>query len=114
MNSIIKFNIDLDATPTLGRLSVLRTAEGKKIKIIEAVAPRWQTLGDQLEFDSRGIKLGLIKATHPTDLIACCREMFQHWLNGHGVRPCSWHKLIELLEDCDLAELAKEVHSAFS
>ena len=35
--------------------------------------------------------------------------MFRHWLNGNGVRPCSWRKLIELLEDCDHEVLAKEI-----
>lgn len=102
---------DKDATPTLGKLSILRTARGKRINIIEAVALQWLVLGDLLEFDSRGIKLGLIKATHPSDPLACCRDMLQYWLDGHGVRPCSWRKLVELLEDCDLAELAKELQS---
>ena len=111
---IILYHTHTDATPTLGKLSVLKTAAGKKIKIIESVAPLWQSLGDQLEFDSCGSKLGLIKATHPTDPKACCRDMFQHWLNGNGVRPCSWRKLIELLEDCDLDDLAAEVRSACS
>ena len=100
-----------DATPTLGKLSVLKTAEGKKIKIIESVAPLWQSLRDQLEFDKSGSKLGLIKATHPNDPKACCRDMFQHWLNGNGVRPCSWRKLIELLDDCDFEGLTAEVQS---
>ena len=102
----------IDGPLSLGKLSVLQTAKGKKIKIIEAVAPQWLILGDLLEFDARGNKLDLIKATYPADPLACCRDMFQHWLDGHGVRPCSWRKLIELLEDCDLAELAKQVHSA--
>ena len=103
-----------DATPTLGKLSVLRTAEGQKIKVIESVAPLWQSLGDLLEFDSSGSKLRLIKATHPNDPKACCRDMFQHWLDGNGVRPCSWRKLIELLEDCDLHDLVAAVRSACS
>ena len=91
---------------------MLTTAEGKQIKIIETVAPQWLVLGDLLESDGRGNKLELIRITHPSDPLACCRDMFQHWLAGHGVRPCSWRKLIELLEDCDLAELAKQVYSA--
>ena len=87
---------------------------GKKIKIIESVAPLWQSLGDQLEFDKSGSKLELIKATHPNDPKACCRDMFQHWLNGNGVRPCSWGKLVELLEDCDQPDLAKEIQDALN
>ena len=100
----------VDSTPTLGKLTMLKYL-GKKIRIIETVAPKWQRLGDQLEFDRSGTKLAVIKATHPTDPEACCRDMFQHWLNGNGVGPCSWRKLIELLEDCDLDELATEVQS---
>ena len=76
------------------------------------MASRWQNIGDQLEFDSSGTKLGLIQSTHPADPKACCRDMFQHWLNGNGVRPCSWHKLIELLKDCDYEVLAQDIQDA--
>ena len=103
-----------DATPTLGKLSTLRTTEGKKIKILETVAPRWQRLGDQLEFDECGSKLDLIGTKYPNDPEACCREMFKHWLNGNGVKPCSWRKLIELLENCDFDVLAEQVNSIFT
>ena len=91
-----------------------KNSEGKKIKIIETVASKWQILGDQLEFDERGSKLDLIKTKHPSDPVECCREMFKHWLNGNGVRPCSWRKLIELLEDCDFEVLAEQVNSIFT
>ena len=103
-----------DATPTLAKLLILKTPEGKKIKIISIVAPQWQVLGDQLDFDEYGGKLDLIRASNPADLEACCREMFQHWLKGNGVRPCSWRKLIELLEDCDFEVLADQVNAVFT
>ena len=106
-------NISTDATPTLGKLSMIKT-EGKKIKIIETVAPKWQKLGDQFEFDECGLKLESIKTKNLNDPEACCREMFQHWLKGSGVRPCSWRKLIELLEDCDFDALAEQVESVFT
>ena len=93
---------------------MLKTTEGKKIKIIGAVASRWQELGDQLEFDEFGAKLDAIKTKNLNDPEACCREMFQHWLKGNGVRPCSWRKLIELLEDCDFEVLAEQVNSVFT
>ena len=91
----------------------MKTAEGKKIRIISAVAPRWQELGDQLEFDEFGAKLDAIKTKNNNDPEVCCREMFQHWLKGNGVKPCSWRKLIELLEDCDFGVLAEQVRAAF-
>ena len=105
---------DLDGTPTLKNLSILKTSEGKRLKIISAVASRWQALGDQLEFDGFGAKLDAIKIKNHGDPEACCREMFQHWLKGSGVRPCSWRKLIELLKDCDFEVLAGQVNSVFT
>ena len=74
----------------------------------------WQTLGDQLDFDKSGSKLELIKAEHPNNPVACCRAMFQHWINGNGITPCSWRMLIELLEDCNQQVLAEEIQSALS
>ena len=105
--------IDLDAKPTLAKLAMLRNVEGKKIKIIERVAPFWESLGDQLDFDESGSKLSLIKADHSTSE-ACCRAMFQHWLNGNGITPCSWRTFIELLKDLDQEVLAQDIRHALS
>ena len=92
---------------------MLKTAEGKKIKIISTVAPRWKALGDLMEFDEFGSKLDTIKIKNLGDPEECCREMFQLWLKGSGVRPCSWRKLIELLEDCDFEVLAGQVNAVY-
>ena len=110
---MIVVSISSDASLTLAKLAVLRTANGKKIKIIERVAPFWQSLGDQLNFDESGSKLALIEADHSTSE-ACCRAMFQHWLNGNGVTPCSWCTLIGLLDDLDQEVLAQEIEDAVS
>ena len=93
---------------------MLKTREGKKINIISAVASKWRALGDQLEFDEFGSKLDAIKSKNLGDPEECCREMFQLWLKGSGVRPCSWRKLIELLEDCDFEVLAGQVNAVFT
>ena len=103
-----------DATPTIKNLFMMKTAKGKRIKIIETVASKWITLGFQLEFDDFGSKLDTIETKNHGDPEACCRDMFQHWLKGSGVRPCSWRKLIELLEDCDFEGLAGQVNAVFS
>ena len=92
---------------------MLRTAQGKKIKIIERIAPFWQSIGDQLEFDNDSSKLATIKADHSTSE-ACCRAMFQHWLSGNGLTPCSWRTLISLLDDLDEVVLAQDIQSALS
>ena len=103
-----------DAKPSLAKLSLLPAAQGKKIKIIEKVAPFWERLGDQLNFDDSGSRLDLIKAEYPTNPEDCCRAMFQHWLNGNGLTPCSWRTLIKLLNDLDQVVFAKDIQSALS
>lgn len=103
-----------ETSPTLKTLSVMKTTTGKRIKIIATVCSSWQDLGAQMEFDEFGTKLDAIKAKHSNDPESCCREMFQHWLRGNGIRPCSWRKLIELLQDCDFEHLADQVKSVFT
>ena len=102
----------IDATPTLAKLSVLRTAGGKKIQIIKRLAPSWRGLGILLDFDEAGTKLDIIDSKHRGNPEACCQAMFQHWVKGNGVTPCSWNTLIELLDDCDQQALAKEIQDA--
>ena len=102
----------MDADPTLAKLSVLRAAGGKKIQIIKRLASNWRELGILLDFDKAGTQLDIIEKAHPMDPIGCCQAMFQHWVKGNGVRPCSWNTLIELLDDCDQQALAKEIQEA--
>ena len=99
-----------DVTPSLASLLVLR-AGNKKIQIIKTLAPDWNDFGILLDFDKAGTELDSIEKAHPTDK-ARCKAMFQHWLKGNGVRPCSWRKLIQLLEDCDQDLLAEEIQDA--
>ena len=92
----------------------MKTKEGTRIKIIDTVAFKWKAIGDQLEFDEFGSNLNTIQVKNNNDPQECCREMFQLWLKGSGVRPCSWRKLIELLEDCDFEVLAGQVNAIIS
>ena len=100
--------------PTIAQLSLLKTADGRKIKIISRLAPSWRDLGYIMNFDPTGAEIQSTEQQYcgvPKD---CCRAMFQHWLSGNGVRPCSWGTLIELLEDCDQQALVEEIQSALS
>ena len=91
---------------------MLRSGD-KKIQIIRTLAPDWNELGILLDFDQDGTELDNIEKLYSTDK-ARCKAMFQHWLKGNGVRPCSWRKLIQLLEDCDQETLAKEIQDALT
>ena len=67
-----------------------------------------------MDFDDSGTQLDIIDTKHHGDPEACCEAMFQHWLKGNGVKPCSWRKLIELIDDCDQEVLAQDIQSALS
>ena len=111
---ILCSTVTTDATPSLAKLSVLKTGEGKKIHIIKSVAPFWQQLGLVMDFDNTGTQLEIIEKQHPMDPEACCQAVLCHWLKGNGVKPCSWRKLIELIDDCSQEALAKELQAALS
>ena len=105
----------LDDTPTLAKLSVFRAARGKRIQIIKRLAPNWRDLELDLEilldFDEAGSQLDIIDSKHRGDPEAFCQAMFQHWLKGNGVKPCSWNTLVELLDDCGQQALARDSRS---
>ena len=67
-----------------------------------------------MDFDASGTQLDIIDAKYRGDPEACCHAVFQHWVKGNGVRPCSWRKLIELIEDVDQGELAHKIEAALS
>ena len=112
--SILLVKLLSDSQPTIAELTLLKQADGKKIKIIASLAPLWRDLGFLMNFDQRGTEVETIEKKYRGDPKECCCAMFQHWLNGNGVRPCSWHKLIELIDDIDQEVLAQEIQTALS
>ena len=91
---------------------MLKSADGKKIRIIKSMARDWRQLGILLDFDSSGTELDIIDKRHHSDPELCCQAMFQHWLKGNGKEPHTWRNLIELIDDCDHEVLAKEIETA--
>ena len=106
-------HVHLASQPTLGDLQLLK-AKGKEIRIIEKMATKWVLLGDLMMFDDGGTKVKNIKEKGDRDPILCCREIFESWIGGEGLQPCSWEKLIELIDDCREAVLAREIKDALS
>ena len=84
-------------------------ADGKKIQVIKSVAPNWRNFGILLDFDSCGTELDIIDNKYHGDPEACCRAMFQYWLNGNGRGPHTWCTLVELIKDCNMKVLAEEI-----
>ena len=102
--------VELFSPPSLARLRLLKTMSGKKIKIIDMVAPRWKYVGDLMNFDQTGETLDQIQKREASEE-SRCRKMFQLWLEGKGVKPVSWATVLAILEDSDLKELAYDIKS---
>ena len=94
---------------------MLKTAKGERVNIIESLAPQWKQFGLCLDFDRTGRQLDLIEAENAHEshrVVACCREMFKHWLEGNGVQPVTWRTLIELLDHCNELFLVEQIEDA--
>ena len=78
------------------------------------MAPCWRDLGHLMDFDQRGKEVETIEQKYRGDPKDCCCALFQNWLDGMGVRPCSWGTLIELLNDLDQDALVEEIQSVLS
>ena len=71
---------------------MLKTAVGKRIKIISTVAPKWRALGDWMEFDEFGAKLDAIETKNNDD-----PEKFRSWPPEHHWRATLTFQFIRLL-----------------
>lgn len=106
--------LSVDEKPTLGKLRILKAANQNKINVIKKISSKWIEFGDVLEFSDDSINFDSIKEKCGNDPEKCCREIFDFWIKGNGVQPCTWGKLIELLDMIDESNLAEEIKNALS
>ena len=100
----------VDKSPTIAELQQLCNG-GEKIEIIKTISPNWDTFGENLSLDSDGKTIDDIKEKHKDDHESGCKEMFKLWLSGSGVRPVTWRKLVQVLEDSDYKALASDIRT---
>ena len=93
-------------------LSNLKSKSGERINIINKVSPRWSEFAVQLDFDNDGTTMQMIRERCYPDPEDCCKEMMREWLSGKGRQPVTWELLVEILKDCELEVLAKQVEEA--
>lgn len=84
--------------PELYELQLLTNQEGKGIRIIETVAPDWQTVAALLGFNVPRIRT--IRKDGFYQQEEACFNMFERWLDGeHNLKPPRWFFLIQCLEN---------------
>jgi hypothetical protein len=100
--------------PKLHHLDILKSRDGRKIRIIESVASKWEKLAVSLGFEVT--RISNIKSGAFFHVEDACFNMFIRWLNGaHDLIPPTWCNLIHCLEETnEFKNLARDVKEALS
>ena len=89
-NVRLEYDISTDQRPKLKDLNKY---------VIPHVGPKWEDLGIELELDGDGQLLDEIKRDRRGDEEKCCLDVVKKWLQGAGVGPKTWRKLLECLRE---------------
>ena len=101
--------------PTLQQLQLLRGHDGRTVKVINEVSPRWEELAITLQFSSSVISY--IKTDYPHSGTSACCCIFTTWLDeeqDHLPEPVTWATLIQCLTDADFSALAQDIEEIIS
>lgn len=80
---------------------------GKKLRVIEQIAAKWERVATRLYFESHDISR--IKKDNPLQSVESCQTVLIEWLNGKGRKPVSWGTFVNALNEADLSELGKNL-----
>lgn len=101
------------ALPTAVALDLIEW-KGKKVKVIEGCAYKWETIAIHLHFTPPVINA--IKRNAHYQVEPACRAMFNKWLEGASglLEPRIWATVVTVLKNADLGMLAEELDSVLS
>jgi hypothetical protein len=92
----------LGIKPKLRELQLLKFPDGKELRIIDTVAPKWKEVAIALDFEGPKIEAIEMGAHYqPKD---ACLKMFMDWLSRG--RNLTWDRLIQSLKVANLTETA--------
>ena len=88
---------------------MLEGVDGRKVRVIERVAPDWKDLAIALGFEQSRIMI--IDEDCRGRVERACQEMFMRWLDGgHDLaQPCTWDTLIKCLRRAALINVANSL-----
>ena len=92
---------------------MLEGVDGRKVRVIERVAPDWKDLAIALGFDQSRIKT--IEKDYRGSMDEACQEMFMRWLDGEHdlTQPCTWNTLINRLKRAAFIDVANSLRVIF-
>ena len=92
--------------PELHKLDLIE-GKGKKVKLIERVAAKWEAVATRLYFEGSDIERIKRDCNHQS--VHCCRTVFIEWTDGRGRKPVTWEELIKAINEADFSEVAKDL-----
>ena len=92
--------------PTLHELDLLERKD-RTVNVIEKVAYKWEKVATRLHFEFSDIQRIKKDCHHQT--VDASRHMFGEWLEGRGRKPVTWATLIKVLNETELAEIARDL-----
>ena len=97
--------------PTLHELQLLEGVGGRKVRVIERVAPKWMSLAIALRFNKPRIET--IEKDYRGNMEEACLKMFMRWLDGEHdlVQPCTWDTLIKCLRRAAFGDVANSLRA---
>lgn len=83
----------------------------QRFYLVEKIAHKWKDLGVLLGLSTS--MLESLTKKHQGDAFVCCQEVLGQWLESPPLDyPSTWRGLVELLEDCQLGDVATELKTA--
>ena len=80
---------------------------------MDKIQNKWRDIGELLHL--LPAQLIGISTEHRDKPIECCRAVLSRWLDNPPPNyPVTWDGLIELLEDCQLTQVATELKTVLS
>ena len=92
-------------------LQLIKWTEGSETKrffLTDKIADKWRRLGRLLSIE--GSQLEGFARQYQNDINECCQTVLTKWQENPPPKyPATWGGLVELLEDCRLPEVVKEL-----
>ena len=90
----------------------LKTQNGETVNIVDSIGSNYWKFGTLILNSWNQVK-SIEKSCH-YQVECIVPSILNHWLDGEGVKPVSWNKLIVVLEESGLSVLASDIRSLSS
>ena len=83
------------------------------INIVQQIGTTYTVFGTFLLNDDNQVRVRALARQFGNEANEINMAILQEWLQGSGVKPVTWGKLVEVLKKCRLDELAEKIESHF-